>query len=105
MRDVLYLGCPASERAEIEQVLTAANCSVVWAESAASALEQLERRGSPVSPVLLDLSRGAAALQTAKELRARHADALLFAVVDARRPDLTVEAVLAGVADVFARPL
>ena len=29
----------------------------------------------------------------------------MFAVVDARRPDLTTEAVLAGMADVFARPL
>ncbi|PYR59056.1 MAG: hypothetical protein DMF91_15730, partial [Acidobacteria bacterium] len=30
---------------------------------------------------------------------------LIFAVVDSRRPDLTTEAVLAGMADVFARPL
>ena len=29
----------------------------------------------------------------------------MFAVVDSRRPDLTIEAVLAGMADVFARPL
>ena len=29
----------------------------------------------------------------------------MFAVVDPRRPDLTTEAVLAGMADVFARPL
>jgi two-component system nitrogen regulation response regulator NtrX len=56
-------------------------------------------------PVLLDLSRGAAALQSARDLRAHRASTLMFAVVDARRPDLTTEAVLAGMADVFARPL
>ena len=44
-------------------------------------------------------------LQDARELRQRCAETLLFAVVDTRRPDLTTEAVLAGVADVFARPL
>jgi DNA-binding NtrC family response regulator len=56
-------------------------------------------------PVLLDLSRGAGALQVAREIRTERASTLMFAVVDARRPDLTTEAVLAGVADVFARPL
>src|SRR5205823_5101534 len=56
-------------------------------------------------PVLLDLSRGDAALQSAREIRHQRAATLMFAVVDARRPDLTTEAVLAGMADVFARPL
>src|SRR5262245_56852707 len=56
-------------------------------------------------PVLLDLARGAAALQIARDLRSHRASTLMFAVVDERRPDLTTEAVLAGMADVFARPL
>src|SRR4051812_1566952 len=55
-------------------------------------------------PVLLDLSRGAAALQIARDLRTQWPGLLLFAVADNRRPDLTTEAVLTGVADVFARP-
>src|ERR1051326_5252891 len=55
-------------------------------------------------PVLLDLSRGAGALQIARDLREQRPGVLLFAVVDNRRPDLTTEAVLTGVADVFARP-
>ena len=55
-------------------------------------------------PVLIDLSRGAAALQVARELRTHRPGVLLFAVVDDKRPDLTAEAVLTGVADVFARP-
>jgi two-component system, NtrC family, nitrogen regulation response regulator NtrX len=74
----------------------------VWSDDAASALSELRRRDMPV---LLDLSRGAAVLETARELRAHRAGTPMFAVVDARRPDLTTEAVSAGVADVFARPL
>src|SRR5256712_11059663 len=56
-------------------------------------------------PVLLDLSRGAAALQVARTLRTVRSSTRMVVVGDARRPDLTPEAVLAGMADVFARPL
>jgi DNA-binding NtrC family response regulator len=102
MKSVLYLGCPAPERADTEKLLGAANVSVIWADNVSYALSELQRQDLPV---LLDLSRGAAALQTAREIRSQRASTLMFAVVDARRPDLTTEAVLAGVADVFARPL
>ncbi len=101
MKSVLYLGCPASERADTEKLLASVNLGVVWADTASAALAELEHG---VVPVILDLSRGAAALQVARELRAHHARLLIFAVVDTRRPDLTTEAVLTGVADVFARP-
>ena len=101
-KSVLYLGCPQPERADAEKLLSAADVSVVWAENATLALGELQRRDMPV---LLDLSRGAAALQIASEIRTQRASTLIFAVVDARRPDLTTEAVLAGMADVFARPL
>src|SRR5439155_4330632 len=76
--------------------------SVIWADNVACALSELQRQDLPV---LLDLSRGAAALQHARDIRNQRGSTLMFAVVDARRPDLTTEAVLAGVADVFARPL
>jgi len=102
LKSVLYLGCPASERQETERALSAASVSVVWAENVTFALNELQRRDMPV---LLDLSHGAAALQIARELRTQRASTLMFAVVDACRPDLTTEAVLAGMADVFARPL
>ena len=102
MTSVLYLGCPTPERADTEKLLGAVDVSVVWAENVAFALDELQRRNMPV---LLDLSRGAAALQSAREIRTHRASTLMFAVVDARRPDLTTEAVLAGMADVFARPL
>src|SRR4051794_1629824 len=102
MKPVLYLGCPAPERLDTEKLLGAANLSVIWADNVAYALSELQRRDLPV---LLDLSRGAAALQHAREIRNQRASTLMFAVVDSRRPDLTTEAVLAGMADVFARPL
>lgn len=102
MKSVLYLGCPLGERAEAESQLALESVSVVWADNVTYALNELERRDMPV---LLDLSRGAAALQVVRELRTQRAATLMFAVVDPRRPDLTTEAVLAGVADVFARPL
>jgi DNA-binding NtrC family response regulator len=102
MKSVLYLGCPAHERPTTEKLLGAANVSVVWADDVTYALSELEQRDLPV---LLDLSRGDAALQSAREIRHQRAATLMFAVVDARRPDLTTEAVLAGMADIFARPL
>jgi two-component system nitrogen regulation response regulator NtrX len=102
MEPVIYLGCPPAERLETERSLASASVSVIWADSVTSALSELERRDLPV---LLDLSRGGAALQSARDLRTHRASTLMFAVVDSRRPDLTTEAVLAGMADVFARPL
>ena len=102
MKSVLYLGCPLAERADAERQLGIADVSVVWADSISYALTELERREMPV---LLDLSRGASALQIARELRTQRASTLMFAVVDNHRPDLTTEAVLTGMADVFARPL
>ncbi|HEV8099017.1 MAG TPA: hypothetical protein VGP56_07705 [Gaiellaceae bacterium] len=102
MRSVLYLGCPAPERADAEKQLGAVNVSVVWGENADFALNELRQRNMPV---LLDLSNGASALQIAREIRSQRASTLMFAVVDSRRPDLTTEAVLAGMADVFARPI
>jgi len=102
VKSILYLGCPASERQETERLLSAASVAVIWAENVPFALSELQRCDMPV---LLDLSRGAAALQIARELRTERSSTLMFAVGDARRPDLTTEAVLAGMADVFARPL
>jgi DNA-binding NtrC family response regulator len=102
LKSILYVGCPAPERAESDRRLASAGVAIVWADTAACILAE-RQRGHP--PILLDLSNGAAVLQDARELRQRCAETLLFAVVDTRRPDLTTEAVLAGVADVFARPL
>jgi DNA-binding NtrC family response regulator len=101
VKPILYLGCPQLERAATEKSLAGADMSIVWADNASYALSELQRCEMPV---LIDLSRGAAALQAARDLRTHRPGILIFAVVDERRPDLTAEAVLTGVADVFARP-
>jgi DNA-binding NtrC family response regulator len=102
VKSIVYLGCPAAERAETEKALAGASLSIVWADNVASAIGVLERRDLPV---LLDLTSGPTVLRSAREIKSVRASALMFAVVDARRPELTTEAVLAGMADVFARPL
>ena len=101
MEPLLYVGCPPAERAETERLLAPAGLSVIWADNAASALGELRRHNMPV---LVDLSCGAAALQIARALRTRRASTLVFAVADSQRPELTTEAVIEGIADVFARP-
>jgi two-component system, NtrC family, nitrogen regulation response regulator NtrX len=102
MKSIVYLNCPASERPETERSLAAASVAVVWADNVAYALHALQQHDMAV---LLDLSRGATALQHARDLKSHRAATLMFAVVDTRHPEFTTEAVLAGVADVFARPL
>jgi DNA-binding NtrC family response regulator len=101
-KPILYVGCPAPEREEAGRLLAAGALEVVWADTRSAALSKLQRRDMPV---LLDLARGASALRTARELRTVRARTLIFGVVDARRPELTSEAVVSGFADVFARPL
>ena len=83
-------------------MLAAADVSVVWADNVGYVLNELQRNDMPV---LLDLTCGAEALQHAREIRDQGGATLMFAVVDSRRPELTTEAVLAGMADVFVRPL
>jgi DNA-binding NtrC family response regulator len=99
---VLFLDCPIADRRETERQLAASHLAVVWVESSAAAIAELQRRDMPV---LVNFSRGAASLQAVREIRAQKPTALLFSVVDPRRPDLATEAVLAGAADVFAPPL
>jgi DNA-binding NtrC family response regulator len=99
---IVFVGCPRSERAAAEKQLETGNVRAVWADTAISALDELQRSDMPV---LLDLSRGSAALQVAREIRTHRAATLMFAIVDPQRPDLATEAVLAGMADVLARPV
>ena len=44
MKSVLYLGCPSVERADTEKILATANVSVIWADTVAFALNELQRR-------------------------------------------------------------
>jgi len=53
MRSIIYLGCPAPQRAETEKALAARSLSIVCADSAASAVGELPRRDIPVSRPLV----------------------------------------------------
>ena len=98
---IVYVGCPPTERQVAEETLAAVNLSVTFADSA-SAVRQLSQRDVPV---LFDLSHGSATTQVAREVRDLNPTRPMFAVVDVERPDLIVEAVLQGLADVFIHPL
>jgi DNA-binding NtrC family response regulator len=102
MKAVVYLGCPANERSDAEGGLAAAGLAVSWADTVADVLLRLQKVDAPA---LVDLSRGAAAIHSIRELRTSRPGTVTLAVTDLTRPDLTTEAILAGTADVFLRPL
>jgi len=99
---LLYLGCPPAARAEIERQLASVRLAVVWADSSPQAVSELQRRDLPV---IADFARAGSTLESLRELRAKFPAMLLVAVVDAARPDLAMEAVLAAAADVMTAPL
>ena len=102
-QSVLYLGCPAPERADTEKQLGDGR-----RRGGVGRERDLRARPSCSGATCRCCSTSRAAprrSQIAREIRTQRASTLMFAVVDARRPDLTTEAVLAGMADVFARPL
>jgi DNA-binding NtrC family response regulator len=102
VKSILYLGCPPADRTDAAERLAAAGLAVVWADRLEEALNDLKRKDMSV---LVDLTIGSAALQAMRDVRAQSAAIPVFAVAATKRADLTTEAILAGVADVFARPL
>jgi len=101
-RALLFFGGAPVDRADLERRLGANQVEVLWIESANQGLAELARRNAPV---LIDLARGPIALQLAREIRTHRPAATLFAIADYARPELTTEAIVAGAADVFGRPL
>jgi DNA-binding NtrC family response regulator len=97
-RSLLVVDCPPDRRAGIEQQCATAQLSVRWADTAAAAVVELRRCEMPV---LIDFSRGVSALKIITELRAHMPAMPLWAVVEPDHPELVIEAVLAGVADVL----
>jgi hypothetical protein len=96
---ILYIGCPAHGRAEAGRLLAAA-FDVLWTDTTAGALSKLHRRDMRFCSIAAR-RRGARTARPAHPART-HAD------VRRRRheaAELTKEAVVSGVADVFARPL
>ncbi len=102
MKSLIYFGCPPAERLQAEQAFASAGVSVCWADHLPMVVAELQRRELPV---LMDLTQVASVIPTTRELRGQRPSALMLAVVDPGRPELVTEAVLAGMADVFTRPL
>lgn len=98
---LIYFGA-RHHRRDVEANLAAAGVRMVWTESLAD-VGRFMADGTP--PVMVDLARGVMTLHAVRELRTDEVAPALFAVVDRSRPDLTTEAVIAGVADVFTHPL
>jgi DNA-binding NtrC family response regulator len=98
---VLYAGCPPVERREVEGRIATGQLKVSWIDTLPEATAELQRRDIPI---VVDLGR-AATLQFLRELRVQRPAAMMFAVVDAGRGELALEATVAGVDDVFSRPV
>ena len=98
---ILYVGCPPIEREAAEKRFASSKLTVVWIDSLPQAVDELRRRERPV---VVDLSR-AGTLQFVRDLRAQRPASVMFAIVDSGRPDLATEAVLAGLNEVFVRPI
>jgi DNA-binding NtrC family response regulator len=99
---VVYLSGSAADRTEVERHLASGELRVTWVEASTQVPGDLLRSALPI---VVDFSRGAPVLHLVRELRHARPDALLFGVVSDERHDLAVEAVLAGMAEVFCRPL
>jgi two-component system nitrogen regulation response regulator NtrX len=100
VKHLLYVGCPLSERPQIEVLLRPDGFAVRWADSAPQALALLDER---MSPVLLDLT-SRCALSAAREIRRRRPGAFFVAVADPLRPAAAGNARRAGFAKVLERP-
>ena len=98
---ILYVGCPPIEREAAEKRFASSRLTVVWIDSLSQAVDELRRRERPV---VVDLSR-AGTLQFVRDLRAQRPATVMFAIVDSGRPDLSTEAVLVGLNEVFVRPI
>jgi two-component system nitrogen regulation response regulator NtrX len=73
------------------------------ATTAAAALAELAEY--PVAACLLDCTRGSDALRLARAIRADRPATMLIGVVDAARPETTLDAFRAGVFDVLPSPI
>lgn len=100
-RRILYIGCPPIDRSDLEKRFAAARMTITWVDAAPQAIAELQRREVPV---VLDLARPGM-LQIARDLRAHRPGTTMFAVTDPGRSDLTTEAILGGLVDVFVRPV
>jgi DNA-binding NtrC family response regulator len=94
---VLFFDAPLQSREKWERDL-ANHVAFIWTSTIDVAIEQCRKVDGPV---LVGFARPGTALGFMRELRAQKLTLPVLAVVDAGRPELAVEAVLAGAADVL----
>jgi len=100
---LVWLGAGQIDRAAVESITTGLGLHVRWTTGVSQALAELRDR--PAAICLLDCRRGNEALRVARSIRAERPSALLIGVVDAARPETTLDAFRAGVFDVLPWPL
>lgn len=100
---VVWVGGPAAERTDVEQVLGGLNLTPRWATSLPQVLTEL--RDHPAALCLLDCTRSGEVLRMARSIRIERPRAVLIGVVDPQRPETSLEAFRAGVFDILPWPL
>ena len=100
---VIWIAAGSVDRRTAEPVLAGLGITMRWAAGAAEVLNELRDR--PAAICLLDCTRSGDALRVARAVRAEHPRAVLIGIVDASRPETTLDAFRAGVFDVLPWPI
>jgi two-component system nitrogen regulation response regulator NtrX len=98
---LLYLGCPPSERPDLDVQLRSAGFAIRWIDSAAEALAVLDES---LAPLVVDL-RSPRAIPAAVDVRDRCPGVVIVAVKDPARPDASQRAQGAGIAHLIEHPI
>ena len=102
VKPILYIGCPQPERAATEKILAGAGMSIVWADNGNTRAQRVAAvRDAGARRSVARRGRAAGGARPPRPA-ARLSCCSRWSTI--KRPDLTAEAVLTGVADVFARP-
>jgi DNA-binding NtrC family response regulator len=99
--DILVVGEPSADRAEIVRVLSGAAHRVTTIDTPVAAQAKLSRR----SVLMVDLAGGAEALRLIRTVTTHRLLVPIVAVVDRRLPDASSEALRLGVTDMIPRPI
>jgi two-component system, NtrC family, nitrogen regulation response regulator NtrX len=100
---VIWIAAGTVDRRAAEPVLAGLGLSIRWTSGADEVLLELNER--PGSICLLDCTRSAEALRIARTIRAEQPRSVLIGIVDASRPETTLDAFRAGVFDVLPWPI
>ena len=100
---VLWISGSNLEQERADAIADHLGVAVRWVSGASQALYELRDR--PVMLCLLDCARGSESLRIARTIRTERPQAVLIGVVDADRPESSLDAFRAGVFDVLPAPI